>query len=85
MPRSLAQLVIVSGHLVQFHIDASKATHHPRSMTISLLDAYVCSGHYATQSLPIGEFSTTQPPLPRRFQDGLENNDHELDTVFLVW
>jgi len=81
---SLTQLVLVSGHLIKFHIGASGA-YYSRSSTISLLDAYVCSGHYATQSLPIGEYSTTQPPLPRRFQDGLEIEDNELDTVFLIW
>ncbi|KAF8575447.1 hypothetical protein K439DRAFT_1369937 [Ramaria rubella] len=81
----LMQLVLVPGHLIQFHIGSHQTSHHLRSRTTSLLDAYVCSGHYATQSLPIEEFSLTQPPLPRRFQDGLENEDHELDTVFLIW
>ncbi|KIJ54719.1 hypothetical protein M422DRAFT_240799 [Sphaerobolus stellatus SS14] len=80
----LMQLVLVSGHLVQFHI-TPQSSQNFRALTISLLDAYVCSGHYATQSLPLGEFSTSQPPLPRRFQDGLENEDHEWDTVFLIW
>jgi hypothetical protein len=79
------ELILVPGHLIQFHIGSAGMSHHLRSKTISLLDAYVCSGHYGTQSLPVDEFSTTQPPLPRRFQDGLESEDHELDTVFLIW
>jgi hypothetical protein len=79
------QLVLVSGHLIQFHITSHGASHHMRSKTISLLDAYVCSGHFATQSLPVDEVSTDQEPLPRRFQDGLENEDPELDTICVIW
>ncbi|KAF8516818.1 Pleckstrin homology domain-containing protein [Hysterangium stoloniferum] len=81
----LMQLILLPGHLIQFHIESGSVSHHLRSRTISLLDAYVCSGHYATQSLSVDEFSTTQPPLPRRFQDGLEIKDYELDTMFLIW
>lgn len=81
----LMQLMLVSGHLVQFHIASHRTTHHMRSRVISLSDAYVCSGHFATQSLPIHEFAKTREPLRRRFQDGLESEDLESDTVFLLW
>jgi len=80
----LVQLILVPGYLIQFHIGSANVSHHLKSKTTSLLDAYVCSGHYATQSLSVDEFSTTQPPLPRRFQDGLEIEDHELDTLLLI-
>lgn len=79
------QLILVSGHLVQFHITSHRASHHMRSQAISLLNAYVCSGHFATQSLPVDEFTMSREPLHRRFQDGLESEDNESDTVFLIW
>jgi Pleckstrin homology domain len=56
-----------------------------RSQAISLLDAYICSGHFAIQSLPAEEFAPTQGPIRRRFQDGLESEDEDEDTVFLLW
>lgn len=85
LPNRLMQLVLVSGHLIQFHITSQRVSHHLRSKTSSLLDAYVCSGHFATQSLPVDEFPMNREPLPRRFQDGLEIGDPELDTVFVIW
>ena len=84
-PTRLMQLILVSGHLVQFHITSHRASHHMRSQAISLLNAYVCSGHFATQSLPVDEFTMSREPLHRRFQDGLESEDNESDTVFLIW
>ncbi|GJJ15604.1 hypothetical protein Clacol_009882 [Clathrus columnatus] len=83
-PGDISQdLALVTGHIIQFDIISSGQ--NSRSSTISLLDAYICSGHFATQSLSVNEFSTFQPPVPRRFQDGLEIEDHELDLVFLIW
>lgn len=79
------QIMLVFGHLVQFQITSHQTSQHVRSQVISLSDAYVCSGHYATQSLPVDEFAASREPLCRRFQDGLETEDHELDTVFLLW
>lgn len=79
----LVQLVLADGHLLQF--DILPSDQNSRSWTVSLLDAYVCSGHFAAQSLPVHEFSITKPPTPRRFQDGLQIEDNELDLVFLIW
>ena len=71
------QIMLVSEHLVQFHITSHQASQHARSQAISLLDTYVCSGHFATQSLPVDEFAANREPLHRHFQDGLESEDHE--------
>ena len=59
--------------------------HHRRNKVVNLLDAYVCSGYFAAQYLPDGPYDANQPPVARRYQDGLEADDREEDTLFVVW
>lgn len=78
------QLILVSGHLVEFHI-TSTSQYFKRGKIIRLLDAYVCSGYFAAQRLPEGQYDPDSPPLARRYQDGLESDDRDEDTLFMVW
>lgn len=78
------QLILLSGHLVEFRI-TSNSLYHRRKKTIHLLDAYVCSGYLAAQHLPEGQYNPDSPPLPRRYQDGLESDDRDEDTLFMIW
>ncbi|KAI0699107.1 Pleckstrin homology domain-containing protein [Cytidiella melzeri] len=78
------QLVLVTGHLVEYHISHSSVSLHRRRV-IHLLDAYVCSGYLAALRLPEGQYNPDAPPLPRRYQDGLESDDLDEDTLFMVW
>ena len=78
------QLILVSGHLIEFHITGT-SLHHRRKGIVHLLDAYVCSGYLAAQHLPKGQYHPDDPPLPRRYMDGLESDDLEEDTMFMVW
>ena len=75
--------MLVSGHLVQFRIEPNHAEHHHRGDIINLLDTYVCSGIFAMQALPRREFLVEV--APKRYQDGLEAEDSEEDTTFLLW
>ncbi|KAH8104569.1 Pleckstrin homology domain-containing protein [Cristinia sonorae] len=77
-------LVLVAGHVVQFRITGESALHRRRK-SINLLDAYVCSGYLAAQHLPEGQFNPNSPPLARRYQDGLESDESEEDTLFVLW
>ncbi|KAL6303463.1 Pleckstrin homology domain-containing protein [Sparassis latifolia] len=79
------QLVLISGNLVQYRITGRPSLHHRKHKVISLLDAYVCSGYLAAQYLPDGQYDPNTPPAARRYQDGLEADDSEEDTLFLVW
>ncbi|KAI1789615.1 Pleckstrin homology domain-containing protein [Ganoderma leucocontextum] len=79
------QLVLLSGHLVEFDISPQHSMHHRRGKTINLLDAYVCSGYFAAQYLPAGQYDANAPPVARRYGDGLETDDGEEDTMFIVW
>jgi len=76
--------VLVSGHVVQFRISGTSALQR-RYKIINLLDAYVCSGYLAAQHLPEGQFNPDSPPLARRYQDGLEADECEEDTLFVLW
>jgi hypothetical protein len=78
------QLVLATGHLVEFHISPSSVSLR-RKRVIHLLDAYVCSGYLAALRLPEGQYNPDAPPLPRRYQDGLESDDLDEDTLFMVW
>ncbi|KAF7291599.1 hypothetical protein HMN09_01251000 [Mycena chlorophos] len=78
-------LFLVPGHLVQFSISPQSSLHLAMHKQVSLADAYVCSGFVAASSLPIGQYSANQAPLPRRYQDGLETDDSDEDTMFIVW
>ncbi len=79
------QLVLVAGNLVQFHITSSSSLHHRKKKVINLLDAYVCSGYFAAQYLPEGQYDANAPPVARHYQDGLETDDGEEDTLFVIW
>jgi len=50
-----------------------------------LVDAYICSGFFAAQMLPKGQYSPNAAPAPRRYQDGLETDDRDEDMLFIVW
>ena len=78
------QLILLSGHLVEFRI-TNTSLYHRRGKIIHLLDAYVCSGYLAAQHLPEGQYNPDSPPLPRRYQDGLESDDRDEDTLFMIW
>ena len=77
-------MLIVSGHLVLFNIRAKSAFHPRRNDTISLLDAYAVSGLFAAQSLPSGQFKPNAPIVARRYRDGLEAEEREEDTLFML-
>ncbi|EIW59516.1 uncharacterized protein TRAVEDRAFT_121684 [Trametes versicolor FP-101664 SS1] len=79
------QLVLISGHLVQYHISGRPSLHHRKDKVIPLLDAYLCSGYFAAQYLPEGQYDANAPPVARRYQDGLETDDGEEDTLFVIW
>ncbi|EPQ54943.1 hypothetical protein GLOTRDRAFT_43400 [Gloeophyllum trabeum ATCC 11539] len=80
------QLFLVSGHLIQYHITPKASMYHRRTKrTISLVDAYVCSGYFAAKVLPESQYNPDAPPIPRKYPDGLETEDLEEDTIFMVW
>lgn len=79
------QLVLVSGHLVTFLITGKSSLHSRQRKLINLLDAYTCSGYLAAQHLPDGQYHPDSPPLARRYQDGLESDECEEDTLFTLW
>jgi hypothetical protein len=78
------QLFLVSGQLVQYHVNPKYSLHERQSKVINLLDAYVCSGYFAARVLPKGQYNPNAPPTARRYQDGLETDDPEDDTIFTV-
>lgn len=75
----------MSGHLVQFRIKPSISLYYQKRKTINLIDAYVCSGFFAAQALPPGQFKPDMPTTARRYADGLETDDPEEDTLFMLW
>lgn len=88
--RSLGRLdrhmyhVLTHGHIVQYHLKASKTAHYHRSRTINLLDAYVYSGQLALSSISHSSEFNAQA-VPKRYQDGLETEDLEEDVTFVIW
>ncbi|KAF7299192.1 hypothetical protein MIND_00867900 [Mycena indigotica] len=78
-------LFLLPGHLVQFHIESQSSLHLAMHKQINLADAYVCSGFLAALSLPNGQYNANSPPLPRRYQDGLETDDSDEATLFMIW
>ncbi|KAJ7645455.1 Pleckstrin homology domain-containing protein [Mycena polygramma] len=78
------QLFLLPGHLVPFRILPHSSLHLAMDQNISLADAYVCSGYFAALTLPPGEY-TSDHALPRRYQDGLETDDPDEDTLFMIW
>ncbi|KAI0051385.1 hypothetical protein FA95DRAFT_1554452 [Auriscalpium vulgare] len=81
----LVQLFLVAGRIVQFSIRSGSIYHKRHGKTIHLVDAYTASGVFAAQALPIGQYSPNAPPTARRYQDGLETDDLEEDTLFVVY
>ncbi|KAH9950585.1 Pleckstrin homology domain-containing protein [Amylocystis lapponica] len=84
-PYQQLQLVLVSGVLVQYRITEKTSFHHRRHKPINLLDAYVCSGYIAAQYLPEGQYNADAPSVARRYPDGLETEDSEENTLFMIW
>jgi hypothetical protein len=81
----LVQLFLVTGQLVQFHIEP-KSTHYRRQgKVISLLDAYVVSGVLAARVLPQGQYNPNNSITPRRYADGLESNDTDENMLFVMF
>ncbi|KAJ7459760.1 Pleckstrin homology domain-containing protein [Mycena latifolia] len=78
------QLFLLPGHLVQFLIAPKSSLHLAMHKNINLADAYVTSGYFAALTLPDGQY-TPDAALPRRYQDGLETDDPEEDTLFMLW
>ncbi|CAE6415279.1 unnamed protein product [Rhizoctonia solani] len=77
--------VLTGGHLLLFHITPNVTSYHHHSRTINLVDAYVYSGQIAMRSLPRAAGVDSRQKIPRRYQDGLESDDSEEDTTFIIW
>ncbi|CAE7216406.1 unnamed protein product [Rhizoctonia solani] len=77
--------VLTAGHLVLYHITPNVTSYHRHSRTINLADAYVYSGQIAIRSLPRAAGVDSRQKIPRRYQDGLESDDSEEDTTFIIW
>jgi hypothetical protein len=69
--------------MVQFRITPQSSLHLAMRQNINLADAYVCSGYFAALTLPNGD--TSETALPRRYEDGLETDDSDEDTLFMLW
>lgn len=80
---SYRNLVLASGHLVCYRLASKSGALHLNDGAINLRDAYVCSGTFATQSLPRREFQNHN--APKRYQDGLESYDPDEDVTFILW
>ena len=59
--------------------------HYHKRKAINLIDTYVCSVYFATQTLPSGQFKPNTPTMARQYVDRLETNDPEEDTLFMSW
>ncbi|KAH7336895.1 Pleckstrin homology domain-containing protein [Rhizoctonia solani] len=77
--------VVTGGHLVLYHITPNVTSYHRHSRTVNLADAYVYSGQIAMRSLPRATGVDSRQKIPRRYQDGLESDDSEEDTTFIIW
>lgn len=78
------QLVLISGHLILYRIKSENALNaYHRKKVVNLLDAYICSGQFAVKALSAP--SSVDDQTPRRYQDGLECDDKEADTLFIIW
>lgn len=74
--------VLTGGHLLRFHLSKSRTALHSHAKTINLLDAFVTSGYFAALEVDHGDNSGV--PSGRRFQDGLETNDSDKDTLIII-
>jgi len=79
------QLILASGHLIQFHLSNNTHMHYERGATINLLDAYILSGYFAALNLARREYTPDMPSTARKFGDGLETHDKDEDTLFMLW
>ncbi|CCO31369.1 hypothetical protein BN14_05409 [Rhizoctonia solani AG-1 IB] len=77
--------VLTGGHLLLFHITPNVTSYHHHSRTVNLADAYIYSGQMAMRSLPRAAGVDSRQKIPRRYQDGLESDDSEEDTTFIIW
>ncbi len=73
-------MTLVPGHVVLFSM-TTQSCFHQRSGIINLADSYVYSGLLAMSNLTstIDDVTT-----PRRYQDGLESNDSDVDTTLVI-
>ncbi|KAF8318969.1 hypothetical protein DL93DRAFT_2028153, partial [Clavulina sp. PMI_390] len=76
-----AFLVLIPGHVVLFHITKTPYGLQQMTKSINLAAAFVCSGVLAAMQLP---YLFDSHPAPRRYQDGLETNDSDLDTTIII-
>ncbi|KAG7443112.1 uncharacterized protein BT62DRAFT_935448 [Guyanagaster necrorhizus] len=79
----LARMILVSGSLCLFRIKSHSALYNAMHK-ISLSDAYICSGYFAAMALPQGQYDPDSNSIPRHYQDGLETDDPEEDTLFAI-
>jgi hypothetical protein len=73
-------MVLIPGHIVLFHASASPAGHCHHARTLSLIDSYIYSGLLAASDLPM----LLDDSVPRRYKDGFETSDIDLDTTFVM-
>ncbi|KAF9267492.1 hypothetical protein L218DRAFT_978057 [Marasmius fiardii PR-910] len=81
----LVQMFIVAGNIVKFRMEANHSLNRSDGKKIDLMDAYVCSGYFAAQALPSGQYNANADNEARRYQDGLETSDREEDRLFVIW
>lgn len=77
-------MILTLGCLVQYHIKRNSSVYLRQSRLINLADAYVCSGYLAALALPRDQYDAAAPPVARRYQDGLEVDDSDEDTLFVI-
>jgi hypothetical protein len=78
-------MVLISGCLLRYQVTPKSALHLRDSNVIHLHNAYVFSGYFAAMMLPGDQYNPEATIVARRYQDGLESNDLEEDTLFAVW
>jgi hypothetical protein len=77
----------VAGHLVQFFIRRASSFNRrgKASQTVQLSHSYLVSGTLAAQALPTAQCDPNAAAIARRYADGLESNDLEEDSLFVLW
>ncbi|KIY67116.1 hypothetical protein CYLTODRAFT_397691 [Cylindrobasidium torrendii FP15055 ss-10] len=78
------QMFLVSGALVMFRVKPGTQLYPAMKKRVSLQDAYTCSGYFAALTLPSGQYDPEKNSVPRRYGDGLETDDQEEDTLFMI-
>uniref|UniRef100_A0A0W0EV81 PH domain-containing protein n=1 Tax=Moniliophthora roreri TaxID=221103 RepID=A0A0W0EV81_MONRR len=81
----LVQMFLLPEYLVQFHVKPKSQLHLAEPRKIHLIDAYVCSGYFAAQRLPRGQYDANAECVAHRYEDGLEADDPDEDKLFIVW